>query len=445
MESATHILGAFAARRLGDENLFDRAMRGDAVAFSEVYRRYEKRVYGFCLARSLDREAAADATQEVFIRLLKAAPGTIDHPRAWLFAVARNVVTDSLRKHTRLRETDEVDEDAPAWGSMATADTADEVSARADARAVFLALRRVNPRYRTALILRELHGQSSADIAEAMGVKSSGAVDTLVSRARDAFGAAYAAVSELPPACRRTVELTYRSRGTGITTQENGMLQAHLASCEACRREDARAGNSTRLSALLPLLIPGGGAARSLLGRAALAGGSLPDLSVAQSVTQFLQTHFHTVGSRIAAGVLAATLVAAPVVGVSVVHHGSPRAVAKGDGAHASGASARREAAGSPTNRVGMSSSRTGSRGTRAARTGFAEPGHAFGVTSMHAAASVARRHGRSMTRPVTGTPAGGATAHTTGATRSHARTESTHMPIAGTTGGQGMARGPGM
>lgn len=339
MDNAVHILGAFAARRLADEDLFSRAISGDAAAFSEVYRRYEKRVYGFCLARSLDPEAAADATQEVFIRLLKADPATIEHPRAWLFTIARNVVIDAIRKRAGLREDGAVAEDSPAWESLAASDAADEVSARADAREVFLALRRMRPRYRTALILREIHAQSSADIAEAMGVKSVGAVDTLVSRARDAFGVAYAAISELPDGCRRSIELMYRARGSGLTTQENDLLQAHLASCERCRHEESRAGDPKRLSAMLPLLVPAGAAAHGLLGRAALAGVRLPDVSLVQHVTEFVQTHLHTLGSRIAVGVVAATLVAAPVV-ATVVTRPASVPPASTVGGHASGPSA---------------------------------------------------------------------------------------------------------
>jgi len=427
MENATHILGAFAARRLADEGLFDRAIRGDAVAFSEVYRRYEKRVYGFCLARSLDREAAADATQEVFIRLLNAAPGSVDHPRAWLFTVARNVAADAIRKRTRLRETGEADEDAPAWESMAAGDTADEVSARAGAQTVFLALRRVKPRYRTALILREIHGQSSADIAEAMGVRSTGAVDTLVSRARDAFGVAYAAISELPQGCRRNVELMYRARGTGIAAQESYALRAHLASCERCRREAARADDPKRLSALLPLLVPAGGAARSLLGRAALSVRGLPDISVTTHIAQFLQTHFHTIGSRIAAGTVVATLVAAPVVAIEATHRDPPRVA--GRVGHAGPVSAD-GMAGGLAGRVGMGSSRVFPGGSiwrhsgpsGMARTSGSMPGHAGGVAPRSS----------SMKRKSQGAKGSGVPAMPV------------KMPAAGATGGSGMPRRSG-
>jgi len=395
MNNATHILGAFAARRLGDASLFERAVRGDAAAFSEVYRRYEKRIYGFCLARSLDREAAADATQEVFMRLLKASPGSVDHPRAWLFAVARNVVIDAIRKRARLRETGEVDEGSPAWVAMTAADTADEVVDRADADAAFLGLRRMRARYRTALILREIHGQSSADIAEAMGVASSGAVDTLLSRARDAFGVAYAAVLELPQGCRRNVELMYRARGTGITSVEATALQEHLASCERCRREDARAGDSKRLSALLPLLVPAGGAAHGLLGRAALASRSLPSASATQNVMQFAQAHLHTVGARVVVGVAAVTLVAAPIVAVSTIRHDPEPAVVES------------VARASPVVPVGFAyhpaehsdggTSRAALGGLRRAQGSHVGMARAAKSMAGHANGSAAASHGRSM------------------------------------------------
>jgi len=429
MESPTHILGAFAARRSPDESLFSRAIRGDAVAFSEVYRRYEKRVYGFCLARSLDRDAAADATQEVFIRLLNADADNVGHPRAWLFAVARNVVIDSIRKRTRLRETGELEEDAPAWRSMSAADTADEVAARAEADDAFLALRRMKPRYRTALILREMHGQSSADIAEAMGVRSTGAVDTLLSRARDAFGVAYAAVSELPQACRHNVELIYRAHGTGIAAQENVALQAHLASCERCRREETRAGDEKRLSGLLPLLVPAGGAARSLLGRAALAGRSQPGISMTQQVIQFLQAHLHTVGSQIAAGALVATLVVTPVVAVRAIHHDPPRI--------ADNAARARAATPGPMS-GGLAWRGFGSSGAVPGSSLWAHTGTPW---MAHASGSVRRHVTASMTAPHRGSVRHGSPK----AESASVPAMSVKMPAAGTTGGSAGPQRSGM
>ena len=325
MAAQTHTLSAWNARRLPDENVFDGVLRGDPVAFSEVYRRYQKRIYGFCLARSLDRDTAADATQEVFMKLLRAEPGSIENPRAWLFTVARNVVIDTIRRRARTPEDSSIEEQSLAWDRLKSADTADEVLARSDARNVFLALRTMRPRYRTALIMREIHGQSAADMAESLET-TTGAVDTLVSRARDAFGVAYASVGDLPAACRSTVELIYRRTGTGITPQAQTALDAHLKSCDRCRAEAKRAQDPKHLAALLPFLIPAGGLAKGALTRAAMTVRSFPEVVTPHAAAVLTQPHTWSLATKLAAGALAAVLVTAPIVATTTHRQMAPRA-----------------------------------------------------------------------------------------------------------------------
>jgi RNA polymerase sigma-70 factor (ECF subfamily) len=325
-EATSQVLGRLAVRRLGDVGLFEHAARGDAAAFSEVYRRYQKRVYGFCLARTADPGAAADATQEVFLRLLRSVPGEIESPRAWLFTVARNVAIDSVRKVARLDETGAVDEQSPAWASLAAADTADEVLARSEGRTVFLALRSLSARYRTALILREIHAQSSKDMAEALG-STPGAIDTLVSRARDAFGVAYSRAADLPAPCRSAVELMYRRRGSGITPQQQAGLEAHTAVCERCRSEAKKADDPRHLSALLPFLLPVQ-PVDGILHRLALMGRPFSDAAAQAGAALGTQPHTWSLASKVAAGLLVATLVAAPVAGTIAVRGTTAKAVA---------------------------------------------------------------------------------------------------------------------
>lgn len=317
MATQSLTLSAWAARRLPDEGIFDRTLRGDPVAFSEVYRRYQKRVYGYCLARSLDPGAAADATQEVFMKLLRAEPGSIESPQAWLFTVARNVVIDAIRKRTRTPEDAGIDEESQAWDRLKSADTADEVLARSDARNVFLALRTMRPRYRTALVMREVHGQTSREMAEALET-TPGAVDTLVSRARDAFGVAYASVGDLPSACRANVELIYRDLGTGITEPERAAMQAHLAGCDRCRAEAKRAENPRHLAALLPFLVPAKSLFRGVLARAALTARMSPDVVAQQSAAVLSQPHTWTLATKIAAGIAAVAIVTAPIAATTL-------------------------------------------------------------------------------------------------------------------------------
>lgn len=320
---ATLTLRRVGLRRRSDDDVFSLALDGDPVAFSEVYRRYHKRIYGYCVASLMDPEAAADATQEVFIRFLNAPREGIERPRAWLFGVARNVTTDILRKRAHTPVAAEADAIEAAVDTSAP-DAADEFFGREDARNVFIALRRLRPRYRTALILRELHHQSSADMADAFET-TPGAVDTLVSRARDAFGRAYGEVAELPSDCREAVAAIYKRKGTGLDASEESRLESHLVVCTRCRTEAKRASRLDGLSALLPFLVPMKKFGLSLFERAALSLRSSPDL--AAKLGYVIPPERVAPATKVAAGVLALALVATVSVGTVASHRsgGSPR------------------------------------------------------------------------------------------------------------------------
>ncbi|TLM98044.1 MAG: RNA polymerase sigma factor, partial [Actinobacteria bacterium] len=171
-------LRGFALRRLSDEALLEHACSGQEVAFAELYRRFHALVHGFALARLLDVQAAEDVTQETFLRIARAgAPdGGIRSARAWVMTVARHTVVDHVRRQKRLPDAVPVDVLPDSAASESAADTA---LGREDAKTVFLALARMRTRYRSALVLREMHGLSSHEIGETMGLKP-GAVDTLL-------------------------------------------------------------------------------------------------------------------------------------------------------------------------------------------------------------------------------------------------------------------------
>lgn len=84
-----------------DGDLIGRVARGDRVAFDDLYHRYARAVYGLALRRIRDRGRAEDATQEAFAALWRSA-GSYDPRRGagapWFFVVARNAVTDVLRR-----------------------------------------------------------------------------------------------------------------------------------------------------------------------------------------------------------------------------------------------------------------------------------------------------------------------------------------------------------
>jgi len=74
---------------------------GDGVAFGILYRRYLPLVVRWCLARTGDRELAADLSAEVFAAALQSArryrPET-GPPVAWLLGIAANKLRESRRR-----------------------------------------------------------------------------------------------------------------------------------------------------------------------------------------------------------------------------------------------------------------------------------------------------------------------------------------------------------
>ena len=84
-----------------DGELIERIAGGDRPAFDELYRRYSRAVLGLALRRLGDRGRAEDASQEAFVAIWRSAR-TYDSARGngapWLYAVARNAITDGLRR-----------------------------------------------------------------------------------------------------------------------------------------------------------------------------------------------------------------------------------------------------------------------------------------------------------------------------------------------------------
>ncbi|MEM1358542.1 MAG: sigma-70 family RNA polymerase sigma factor [Bacteroidota bacterium] len=74
-------------------------------ALGLLYQRYGHLVVGLCLDYLKEREAARDATMEIFEKVtLKVCNQPIDSFRAWLFYTSRNYCIDLLRKRVRERE-----------------------------------------------------------------------------------------------------------------------------------------------------------------------------------------------------------------------------------------------------------------------------------------------------------------------------------------------------
>ena len=90
-----------------DARLMIRVREGDRHAFDELMRRYEPRVRGFVTKLIGSDVDADDITQQVFLRVFRARDGYEPTAgfSAWIFTIARNVVSNVRRGLSRRRET----------------------------------------------------------------------------------------------------------------------------------------------------------------------------------------------------------------------------------------------------------------------------------------------------------------------------------------------------
>ena len=158
---------------------------GQPAAFEQFYRDHHAHIYNLAARIVGDPDDAADITQEVFLRAythpLKARDDL--RPEPWLYRIAVNASYDHLRRRAA-RPSTSLDTIAEI------PDTSDGFVDGEIAHCVEACLAGLTPRYRTALVLKDLHGLSHAEIAEVMDIHQ-GAARVLLHRARAAFRRAF--------------------------------------------------------------------------------------------------------------------------------------------------------------------------------------------------------------------------------------------------------------
>lgn len=92
-----------------DEELMELFKNGDEKAFVELYGRYHRRLFAYCIKMVRSQQAAEDLFQEVFIRVSrKRMRFTGGNFSSWLFAIARNLCLNALRDKTLNVSIDDV-------------------------------------------------------------------------------------------------------------------------------------------------------------------------------------------------------------------------------------------------------------------------------------------------------------------------------------------------
>jgi RNA polymerase sigma-70 factor (ECF subfamily) len=195
-----------------DENLIDRCISGDLMAFDQLVERYQQKVYNMAFRMSGNHEDALDWSQESFLRAYRA----LDQFRGqsafgtWLFRITTNTCLDELRKRKRqplvvLSTSSSVtteDGDYQVEFAGPEEDTPEERTLSKELQeTVHRALQLLSSEHRTVLVLRDLEGHAYEDIADTLGVNI-GTVKSRINRARIALREQLEAMEQKPQPVR---------------------------------------------------------------------------------------------------------------------------------------------------------------------------------------------------------------------------------------------------
>lgn len=173
---------------LSDEELMQIVQTGDLSPVDELYRRYSPRLYTYAYRFMTNREAAEDATQETFIRMVKYArqfnPGAA-RLATWLFAITANICRDRLRGgKKRPTVSDEVLAFMPADPEESSPER--RMEAKQFYGHIQNALDALRPDEKEVILLVKYHGFSHAEVAQVAGC-SENAVKVRLCRAMKAL------------------------------------------------------------------------------------------------------------------------------------------------------------------------------------------------------------------------------------------------------------------
>jgi RNA polymerase sigma factor (sigma-70 family) len=147
--------------------------------FIDAYDQYADELYRFCLFKVSDPERAQDIVQDVFTRYWQTVrmDTAITYPRALLFTIARNRITDWYRK----KKEDSLDQ-LTDGGMEVEGGAGVDIEKAASYEEILRAVETLDEPFREVILLRFTEGWSPAEIA-ALTNETPNAVSVRLNRA----------------------------------------------------------------------------------------------------------------------------------------------------------------------------------------------------------------------------------------------------------------------
>ena len=161
---------------LTDEQMVERALAGDADAFGEIARRWERRIFALAYGMLGREDDARDATQETFLAAFRNLRGFRGEAKvsSWLHRIAINQCITRQRR-ARVRAETALEEEAEASvaavvATAAAASPARQAEGRERVEAVRSAVGALPPDLRQVVVMKEFEELTFQEISDALAV-----------------------------------------------------------------------------------------------------------------------------------------------------------------------------------------------------------------------------------------------------------------------------------
>ena len=158
-----------------DEIIVERALTGDAEAFGELVRRWERRIFALTYGMLGREEDARDATQETFIAAFRNLRGFRGEAKvsSWLHRIAVNQCITRQRRAKVRSETgldEEQEKDAGAFAVSASYSPARLVETRQTTQAVRRAINSLPVELRQVVVMKEFEALTFKEISDVLEI-----------------------------------------------------------------------------------------------------------------------------------------------------------------------------------------------------------------------------------------------------------------------------------
>ena len=153
-----------------DHNLFELIAKGNESAFSELFIRYDKRIYPFVLRMIKSASLAEEITQEIFIKIWNNRQKLtgIDHPEAYILTITSRHTLDHIKK--KVNESKMLQRLSVVLKDSTDNNTEEALLLRESAQLIHRAVNQLPPQQKAVYQLSRHEGMKYEEIAQQLNI-----------------------------------------------------------------------------------------------------------------------------------------------------------------------------------------------------------------------------------------------------------------------------------